>query len=373
MRCYFERTQWQYAQALRPFDVHFCGMINIIFRLVWQSAFSRRTPDKPLAYRYNAEILLFADEVMQLIRGLPNASPILQGSALTIGNFDGVHLGHQAILRHLRAKADELHLPMVVMLFEPQPREYFSAENAAARLMHLRDKLFYFEQAGVDIVIVAKFDRSFAALPAQQFIEDWLVRKLNVKFLSIGDDFKFGAKRLGNFAMLQQAGEKFGFTVEDSHSFCLNELRISSTAIREALAKDDLALAEKLLGRPYRILGRVIHGNELGRTIGFPTANIRLHRQVNPVKGVYAVKVQLKSGALFNGVANIGTRPTINGMNQLLEAHLFDFQGDLYGQWLEVELCHKIRNEMKFPSFEDLKKQIAQDVETAKTFLEGVE
>ena len=303
---------------------------------------------------------------MQLIRGLGNLPQNLHACALTIGNFDGVHLGHQAILRHLRTKADELHLPMVVMLFEPQPREYFCAENVPARLMRLRDKLRYLKQAGVDMVIVAKFDRTFADLPAQQFIEDWLVRKLNVKFLSIGDDFKFGTKRQGNFALLQQAGEKFGFTVEDSRSFCLDELRISSTAIREALANDDLTLAEKLLGRPYRILGRVIHGNELGRTIGFPTANIRLHRQVNPAKGVYAVKVRLKSGAFFNGVANIGTRPTINGVNQLLEAHLFDFQGDLYGQWLDVELCHKIRDEMKFPSFDDLKAQIAKDVETAK-------
>ena len=303
---------------------------------------------------------------MQLIRGLGNLPQNLHACALTIGNFDGVHLGHQAILRHLRTKADELHLPMVVMLFEPQPREYFCAENAPARLMRLRDKLRYLKQAGVDMVIVAKFDRTFANLPAQQFIEDCLVRKLNVKFLSIGDDFKFGAKRQGNFALLQQAGEKFGFIVEDNRSFCLDELRISSTAIREALANDDLTLAEKLLGRPYRILGRVIHGNELGRTIGFPTANIRLHRQVNPVKGVDAVKVRLKSSAFFNGVANIGTRPTINGVNQLLEAHLFDFQGDLYGQWLDIELCHKIRNEMKFPSFDDLKAQITKDVETAK-------
>ena len=330
---------------------------------------------------------------MQLIRGRSNVSQCLSSCVLTIGNFDGVHLGHQAILRHLRQKANELNLPMAVMLFEPQPREYFLGDKAPARLMRLRDKLYYLKQAGVDVVIIAKFDRTFADLPAQQFIKDWLVRKLNVKFLSIGDDFKFGANRQGNFALLQQAGEQFGFVVEDSRSFCLDELRISSTAIREALANDDLTLAEKLLGRPYRILGRVIHGNELGRTIGFPTANIRLHRQVNPVKGVYAVRVfiiepssiihpsgaveqadvqnasrfvRLKSGAFFNGVANIGTRPTINGVNQLLEAHLFDFQGDLYGQWLDVELCHKIRNEMKFPSFDDLKAQIAQDVETAK-------
>ena len=308
---------------------------------------------------------------MQLIRGLGNLPQNLHTCALTIGNFDGVHLGHQAILRHLRTKADELHLPMVVMLFEPQPREYFCAENAPARLMRLRDKLRYLKQAGVDMVIVAKFDRTFADLPAQQFIEDWLVRKLNVKFLSIGDDFKFGSKRQGNFAMLQAAGKRFGFIVEDNRSFCLDEQRISSTAIREALANDDLQLAENLLGKPYRIFGRVIHGNKLGRTIGFPTANIRLHRQVNPIRGVYAVKVRLKSGEIFNGVANMGKRPTINGLMQLLEVHLFDFSQNIYGQMVEVEFCHKIRNEIKFPSFEALKNQIERDVNTAKGFFKG--
>ena len=241
-------------------------------------------------------------------------------------------------------------------------------DKAPARLMRLRDKLHYLAQAGVDVVIVAKFDRTFANLPAEQFIEDWLVRKLNVKFLSIGDDFKFGAKRLGNFAMLQQAGKQFGFEVEDSRTFCLDELRISSTAVREALAKDDLQHAQNLLGKPYRIFGRVIHGNKLGRTIGFPTANVRLHRQVNPVKGVYAVKVRLKSGEIFNGVANMGKRPTINGTIQLLEVHLFDFSQNIYGQMVEVEFCQKIRDEIKFPSFEALKAQIEQDVKTAKAF-----
>lgn len=305
---------------------------------------------------------------MQLIRGLKNASQVLQGCAVTIGNFDGVHLGHQAILRHLRQKADELKLPMAVLLFEPQPREYFMGENAPARLMRLRDKLHYLAQAKVDFVIVAKFDRTFAEQSAQDFIENTLVRQLHVKFLSIGDDFRFGAQRQGNFAMLQQAGEKLGFTVEDNHSFCLDEQRISSTAIREALAQDNLRLAENLLGKPYRIFGRVIHGNKLGRTIGFPTANIRLHRQVNPVKGVYAVKVRLKSGEIFNGVANMGKRPTINGVMQLLEVHLFDFAQNIYGELVEVEFCHKIRNEIKFPSFDDLKAQIERDVETAKAF-----
>ncbi|OOF82811.1 riboflavin biosynthesis protein RibF [Rodentibacter ratti] len=305
---------------------------------------------------------------MQLIRGLKKASQVLQSCALTIGNFDGVHLGHQAVLRHLRQKADELHLPMAVLLFEPQPREYFMGDNAPARLMRLRDKLYYLQQANVDVAIVAKFDRAFAEQSAQQFIEQTLVKQLHVKFLSIGDDFQFGANRQGNFAMLKQAGDRFGFTVEDNHSFCLDEQRISSTTIREALAKDELSLAESLLGKPYRIFGRVIHGNKLGRTLGFPTANIRLHRQVNPIKGVYAVKVRLKSGEIFNGVANMGKRPTINGVMQLLEVHLFDFAKTIYGEQVEVEFCHKIREEMKFPSFDDLKTQIKRDVETAKAF-----
>ena len=308
---------------------------------------------------------------MQLIRGLHNANHVLQGCALTIGNFDGVHLGHQAVLRHLRQKADELNLPMAVLLFESQPREYFMGENAPARLMRLRDKIYYLEKAKVDVVIVSKFDRTFAEQPADVFIEQTLVNHLHVKFLSIGDDFKFGSKRQGNFAMLQAAGKHFGFIVEDNRSFCLDEQRISSTAIREALANDDLQLAENLLGKPYRIFGRVIHGNKLGRTIGFPTANIRLHRQVNPIKGVYAVKVRLKSGEIFNGVANMGRRPTINGLMQLLEVHLFDFSQNIYGQMVEVEFCHKIRNEIKFPSFDALKTQIERDINTAKGFFKG--
>ena len=197
----------------------------------------------------------------------------------------------------------------------------------------MRDKIYYLEKAKVDVVIVAKFDRTLLSNQPMFFIEQTLVNHLHVKFLSIGDDFKFGSKRQGNFAMLQAAGKHFGFIVEDNRSFCLDEQRISSTAIREALANDDLQLAENLLGKPYRIFGRVIHGNKLGRTIGFPTANIRLHRQVNPIKGVYAVKVRLKLGEIFNGVANMGRRPTINGLMQLLEVHLFDFLRIFMDKW----------------------------------------
>ncbi|WP_040977037.1 bifunctional riboflavin kinase/FAD synthetase [Necropsobacter massiliensis] len=307
---------------------------------------------------------------MRLIRGIHNLPAILrqQGCALTIGNFDGVHLGHQAVLRHLRDKANALALPVVVMLFEPQPSEYFLAQQAPARLMRLRDKLYYLTQVGVDYVFCVKFDRTFAALPARQFIADWLVARLNVKFLSIGDDFRFGAGRAGDFALLQRAGAQFGFSVEDNRSFQLDNQRISSTAIRQALADDDLMAAEKLLGKPYRIFGRVIHGNKLGRTIGFPTANISLHRQVNPVKGVYAVKVRLKNEQIFCGVANIGKRPTINGVKQLLEVHIFDFDRDLYGQNVQVEFCYKLRNEIKFPSFARLQQQIKRDVEIARAF-----
>ncbi|WP_424411455.1 bifunctional riboflavin kinase/FAD synthetase [Pasteurella sp. PK-2025] len=305
---------------------------------------------------------------MRLIRGMHNLPKNLSGCALTIGNFDGVHSGHQAILRHLKEKAEARQLPVMVMLFEPQPREYFTGENVPARLMRLRDKLHALAQAGVDYVLCIRFNQHFAQLSAESFIEDWLVKQLQVRFLSIGDDFRFGAKRQGDFNLLKQAGEKFDFIVEDNHSFCVDRLRISSTAIREALAKDDLAQAEKMLGRPYSILGRVAHGNKLGRTIGFPTANIPLHRQVNPVKGVYAIKVRLKNGEKYQGVANIGCRPTINGVVQLLEAHLFDFNQNIYGKCIEVELCHKIRNEQKFPSFDDLKLQISRDVEKAKIF-----
>lgn len=311
---------------------------------------------------------------MQLIRGMHNFNSkqpsFAQGCALTMGNFDGVHLGHQAVLKHLREKADSLNLPMVVMLFEPQPREYFQGNQAPARLMRLRDKLQALSQLGVDTVICVKFDRTFAQLNAQQFVQDWLVKKLNVKFLSIGDDFRFGANREGDFALLQQAGEQFGFVVEDNRTFQLNDQRISSTAIRHALANDDLVLAEHLLGRPYRIFGKVVHGQKLGRTIGFPTANIRLHRQVNPIKGVYAVKVRCKCGEIFNGVANIGQRPTVNGVKQLLEVHLFDFNRNLYGQTIEVEFCKKIRHEMKFPSIDDLKAQIQKDVQVAKNYFQ---
>ncbi|WP_386695751.1 bifunctional riboflavin kinase/FAD synthetase [Lonepinella sp. MS14435] len=305
---------------------------------------------------------------MQLIRSIHHFPRNFSPCALTIGNFDGIHLGHQKILTHLKEKARALNLPTVVMIFEPQPREYFQGEKAPARLMRLRDKLHYFQQAGIDYVICAKFDRTFAEQTAQDFISELLVNKLNVKFLSIGDDFHFGQARQGNFALLQQASQKYRFEVENNRTFCLNELRISSSAIRQALAEDRLADAEKLLGRPYCIWGKVIHGQKLGRTLGFPTANIHLHRQVNPIKGVYAVQVKLNCGQIVQGIANIGQRPTVQGLIQLLEVHLFDFDQNLYGQNIQVEFCYKLRNEIKFASLEALKQQIQQDADIARAY-----
>lgn len=305
---------------------------------------------------------------MQFIRGVHNLSrypELRQGCVLTIGNFDGVHVGHQQILARLNAQAKQRSLPSVVLIFEPQPREFFARLSEGklppARLMRLRDKLPALQQMGVDYVLCVRFNQAFSTQTATAFIHSLLVEKLNVRYLSVGDDFHFGAKRSGNFETLVQAGAQFGFTVENSHSHCLAGERISSSFIRQALARGELSLAAQLLGRAYAIRGRVTHGNKLGRTLGFPTANLLLHRQVSPLQGVYAVQVDTPNGR-FNGIANVGNRPTINGTKALLEVHLFDFNGDLYGKTIDVVFQYKVRDEIKFPGVDALQAQIAQDV-----------
>lgn len=315
---------------------------------------------------------------MQLIRGLYNLhnyAALAQGCVLTIGNFDGVHCGHQYILKRLKQKSQELNIPNVVMLFEPHPREFFAKKfvknnknvTAPARLMQLRDKLYALKQQQIDFVLCLAFNEAFASQEPQDFIDTLLVKKLKVKYLSIGDDFCFGKARAGNFETLKKAGESAAFEVEDSYSYCFGKQRISSTLIREALDKDDFELAEKLLGRPYNIHGRVMHGKKLGRTIGFPTANIKLDRFVLPIQGVFAVSVKLNN-QLFYGIANVGNRPTVNGLNALLEVHIFDFNHSIYGQKIEVIFIKKIRSEVKFSDFNALKKQIEMDVITVKSF-----
>jgi riboflavin kinase/FMN adenylyltransferase len=306
---------------------------------------------------------------MELIRGIHNIKPSHYGCVLTIGNFDGVHLGHQTVLQQVSEQAEKLDLPSMVMTFEPQPLELFAKDKAPARLTRLRDKFVQLSKLNIERLLCVNFNQKFAEQSADEFISDLLVTQLGVKFLVVGDDFCFGRGREGNFSMLEKAGEKFGFKVVSTQSFCLEQQRVSSTAIREALASDELTEAAEMLGRNYSISGRVSHGRKLGRTIGFPTANIPLKRCVSPVSGVYVVEALGLSGEPIGGVANIGNRPTVNGVRQQLEVHLFDFKADLYGKQLEIVLLNKLRDEKKFDSFDALKQQIELDAEAARVWL----
>ncbi len=310
---------------------------------------------------------------MQLIRGLHNIRPEDHGCVLTIGNFDGVHLGHCRVISALVAKAKILHCPAAVMIFEPQPQELFAPEKAPARLTRFRDKFNLLKKLGVDRLICVNFTTKFASISAQDFVEQLLVKRLGIKHLIIGDDFRFGKHRQGDFTLLQQASKQFSFGLSDTASYKLENCRISSTAIRHALEHDDLDSAAKMLGRAYSISGRVVHGDKQGRKLGFPTANVLLKRRVSPVSGVYVVKVVLPCKQYeqpYFGVANIGSRPTVAGVRQQLEVYIFNFNGDLYAQAIEVILLKKLRNEQRFESLEALTAQIKQDSEAAKHYLQ---
>ncbi|MGE8410209.1 MAG: bifunctional riboflavin kinase/FAD synthetase [Pseudomonas sp.] len=303
---------------------------------------------------------------MQLVRGLHNLRPRHRGCVATIGNFDGVHRGHQAILARLRERAVELGVPSCVVIFEPQPREYFAPETAPARLARLRDKVALLAAEGVDRVLCLAFNQRLSRLSASEFVETILVDGLGVKHLEVGDDFRFGCDRLGDFAFLQDAGEQHGFTVEAAQTVELDGLRVSSTQVRDALAAADFPLAERLLGRPFRIGGRVLHGQKLARQLGTPTANVQLKRRRAPLSGVYLVSAQI-DGQVWPGVANIGVRPTVSGDGSAhLEVHLLDFAGDLYGRLLTVEFHHKLREEQRFASLEALKSAIDADIAAAR-------
>lgn len=306
---------------------------------------------------------------MRLIRGFAHQLSFPNGCVLTIGNFDGVHLGHRAVIENLARRGRELNLPTAIMLFEPQPLEYFLADNAPSRLMRLREKILALSKLPVENVVIVRFQRTLANYEPEQFIEDILLKKLNVKHLVIGDDFHFGKARRGNFSLLKEHGEKFGFSIEKSTSFRLADVRVSSTRIRDALNADDLQLAQEFLGQPYSICGRVAHGDKLGRTLGFPTANIKLLRRNTPIRGVFAVTMTGIDNRIFQGVANVGIRPTIDGNRKvILETHLFDFNQDIYGRYVSVQFQHKLRHEMRFNSLEQLQNQIRLDIDSAKVF-----
>lgn len=307
---------------------------------------------------------------MRIIRGLHNLRPGHRGCVATIGNFDGVHLGHRAVFQRLLAKGRELGLPATVITFEPQAMEYFAPEAAPARLTRLREKLAALQSCGIERVVLLEFGPKLAALEAQTFVADLLVAGLAARHLFVGDDFRFGRGRKGDFDLLRTLGAEHGMVVEDLHTITHGAERVSSTRIRETLARGELDLARHLLGRPYRICGRVAHGNKRGRSIGFPTLNINLHRRVSPLNGVYAVMVDGLFDRPWPGVANIGLRPTLGGESRyLLEVHLFDYEGDLYGRHAEVEFRFKLRNERKFASFDELRAQIEVDAKAARLYL----
>lgn len=307
---------------------------------------------------------------MEFIRGQHNLRPRHHGCVATIGNFDGAHLGHQAILAQLAEPARRLDLPRLVITFEPQPQEFFAGPTAPpARLMRLREKLLALKGLGIERVLCLEFDHRLAALPAERFIEDLLVGQLGVRYLVIGDDFRFGHHRAGDFTLLVNAGQQYGFEVVDNHSYMIDGERVSSTRVRQALSWGDLELAARLLGRPYDMCGRVAHGDQRGRTLGFATANIHLHRRATPVYGVYAVLMSGPGLKPWPGVANVGRRPTVQGVREQLEVHLLDFQGDLYGKHVKVDFLRYLRPERRFESLNALRLQIQKDEQEARAWL----
>ncbi len=306
---------------------------------------------------------------MQFFRGLHNISPFASGCVLTIGNFDGVHLGHKRVLQKLKQQGNALNLSTVAMVFEPQPKELFDAQGAPARLSNIAEKTSLLAEEGIDALACMAFNKRFRGLSAQQFVKQVLVDGLNVKAIIVGDDFRFGCDRSGDFAYLKQAGAEFGFTVLATHTVEQQGERVSSTLIRSALSAGKLEQAATLLGRPYSISGRVAHGQKLGRTLGVPTANVILKRNKTPLVGVYAVTVTTTAGE-YMGVANIGMRPTVGSLKPILEPHLFDFAGDLYGQRIRVTFNKKIRDEKRFNGLDELKAAIHQDIQSAKAYFE---
>lgn len=300
---------------------------------------------------------------MELIRGLHNIRPRHRGCVATIGAFDGVHRGHQKVLQQLMDKGRELGLPSTVVILEPLPREYFAPLKAPPRLMSFREKCIALRDFGIDRVLRIRFTESFSKVDAEDFILDAFVAKLGVRYIVVGDDLRFGRDRGGDFNLLRRLGDENGYEVVDTNTLKEDNDRVSSTRIRQALQQSDFELAEQLLGKPYGISGRVVIGQQLGRTLQVPTANLKLHRIRTALSGVYAVEVRGADTGLVYGVANVGTRPTVGDLTEaILEVHLLDFDRDIYGKNIEVIFRKKIRDEKKFSSLDELKANIHSDI-----------
>ena len=304
---------------------------------------------------------------MQVFRHFPKQAA--QPVALAIGNFDGVHLGHQALLKRLIAIAQSQDLNSVVMTFEPHPREFFTPDQAPTRLTSLREKLELFAEAGVEQVYVCQFNNRFAKITAEAFMQTIMRDALNVRSVLVGQDFRFGAGRKGTVADFEAAG----FNLVNLPNVEHGGQRVSSTAVREALAKGDLDKAATLLGRPYSISGKVVHGDKLGRELGYPTANVHIRHDRPPLLGVYAVKLEGLSGGELPGVASLGVRPTIKDNGKpVLEVHLFDFNREIYGTHVRVKFLHKIRDEMKFADLATLKQWMVADEQAARDYFKNL-
>ena len=306
---------------------------------------------------------------MELVRGLKNLSARRRGCVLTVGNYDGVHLGHQQMLRVLRERARAMGLPATVLVFEPSSKEFIDPQGAPPRLTRWREKWVALGRCGVDRLVTLRFDERIRSMSPQAFVDELIAGALGTRHMVVGDDFRYGSRAAGTIETLIEAGRTHGFTVEQIEPYQVDAVRVSSTAVRQRLERGDFEGAAGLLGRPYRILGRVVRGEALGRELGFPTANLRLGRDKPPVWGVLAVRVGGVADAPWPGVASLGTRPTVGGVEPLLEVHLFDFAGDLYGREIEVEFVAKLRDERKFDSLDELVAQMREDAAAARRSL----
>jgi riboflavin kinase/FMN adenylyltransferase len=310
---------------------------------------------------------------MELVRGLHNISQRHRGCVLTVGNYDGVHLGHQQMIGALTARASQLGLPATVLVFEPSSKEFIDPDGAPPRLTRWREKYLALAALGVQRLVTLRFDDCMRAMTPRSFVDDLIVARLGTRHMVVGDDFRYGSNACGTIESLRAAGLVHGFGVEQMPPFVLDGVRVSSTAVRERLSLGDFPGAARLLGRPYRMLGRVMHGRGLGRELGFPTANLRLMRRKPPMWGILAVWAHGIDSHPLPAVASLGTRPTVDGIEPLLEVHVFDFAGDLYGRAIEVEFVAKLRDEVKFDSLDAMTMQMKVDAARARDLLSKVD
>lgn len=308
---------------------------------------------------------------MRLVRHLSDLpfDQLANGSVVTIGSYDGLHLGHQRLLELVVARAHSERLPAIVMSFEPTPKEFFQVERPPARLMRFREKFAALADCGIDIFYCPRFSPAMRAIAAADFVRRIVVHGLNTRHVVVGDDFRFAARREGNIALLERLGKALDYRILQVPSVRVDGIRVSSTAIREACEQGEMQRATALLGRPYCMSGKIVRGEQVGRTLGFPTANVDLRRRQSPIMGIFAVRVRGLASQPLDAVASVGTRPTFNGTKPLLEVHLFDFDQDVYGRYIDVDFIARLREQKRYESVDDLVAQMHIDADNARSIL----